>query len=99
MLDPCFRDTEVRRIADALPCPVEWHPGFRLHVDTLRRHPEFRGPAIVALGVALARDGHLTPAVLGDAARTGAHAPQDLKKVWHYVARFGDLSSVEEGPP
>jgi hypothetical protein len=95
VLDPCFRGTEVERAADALRCAVEWHPGFRLHVDELRRHPAFRGPEVVALGEALAVDGWLTPAVLGEAARVGRHDRQALKRVWHYLARFGDRSTEE----
>jgi len=56
----------------------------------LRRHPTYRGPEYVELGLALAREAHLTPAIIGDAARTGRYELQDLKKVWHYLARFGD---------
>jgi len=89
VLDPCFLNTEVEALARRLPCPVEWHPGFRLSVEVLRRHPDYRGPAYVALGEVLAREGELTPNVLGDAARTGQYDLQDLKKVWHYIARFG----------
>jgi hypothetical protein len=89
VLDPCFRDTEVGSLAAALPCPIEWHGGFRLSVDELRRHPDFRGAEYVELGVALARDGLITPAVIGDAACSGQYDGQDLKKVWHYLARFG----------
>ena len=58
-------------------------------VEVLRRHPDYRGPTYVALGEALARAGELTPAAVGDAARTGRYDLQDLKKVWHYIARFG----------
>jgi hypothetical protein len=89
VLDPCFRDTEVEALAGRLPCPLEWHRGFRLAVEVLHRHPDYRGPAYVALGEALARAGELTPVVIGEAARTGRYDPQDLKKVWHYIARFG----------
>lgn len=96
VLDPCYRDTDTEVLARALPCPIEWHPGFRLSITELRRHPEYRGPEYVDLGVALARDRELTPAIIGAAARAGRHDPQDLKKVWHYLARFGDLSAVEE---
>lgn len=94
VLDPCFEGTEVGSLAAALPCPVEWHPGFRLSVDMLRQHPSYRGPEYVALGVALARNGQITPAIIGDAARTGRYDVQDLKKVWHYVARFGDRTDI-----
>lgn len=89
VLDPCFEDTEVEELARRLPCAVEWHPGFRLPVEVLRRHPDYRGPTYVALGEALARAGELTPDVVGAAARTGRYDLQDLKKVWHYIARFG----------
>jgi hypothetical protein len=93
VLDPCFRGTEVESLALALPCPVEWHHGFRLSIDELRRRPEYRGPEIVTLGVALALDGHVDARIIGDAARRGRHDPQALKRVWHYVARFG--TSIE----
>jgi hypothetical protein len=61
--------------------------------------PPARALAYVALGEALARAGELTPAVVGDAARTGRYDPQDLKKVWHYIARFGapDLAGDQAG--
>ena len=94
VLDPCYHDTEVEALAHALPCPIEWHPGFRLHADVLRRHPHYRGLQYVELGLALTRGEHLTPALIGDAARTGQYGLQDLKKVWHYLAKFGDSSCL-----
>lgn len=93
VLDPCYAGTEVEALARALPCPLEWHPGFRLHVHTLREHPTYRGPEYVALGAALAREGELTPAIIGEAARAGRYEPQDLKRVWHYLARFGERAA------
>ncbi|MDB4935075.1 MAG: hypothetical protein JWP87_2047 [Labilithrix sp.] len=51
--------------------------------------PEYRGPEHVAHGVALADDGFLTPRTIGDAARSGRYDLDALKRVWHYVARFG----------
>lgn len=39
VLDPCYRGTTVEAAALRLGCPVEWHPGFRLGVGELRRHP------------------------------------------------------------
>lgn len=89
VLDPSYRGTAVEDAARGLPCPVEWHPGFRLGVDRLRRHPDYRGQRYVDLGAELAVDGRLDPRIIGDAVLTGRHDPQDLKKVWHYVARFG----------
>jgi hypothetical protein len=89
VLDASYRHTPVHAAALRLPCPLEWHPGHRLPVRTLREHPEFRGEEYVALGAALARDGMLDPAIVGEAARSGRHDPQEVKKVWHYLARFG----------
>ncbi len=85
MLDPCFRGTQVEKLAHALPCPVEWHRGFRLAVEVLRAHPAYRGQEYVDLGISLARDGHLDARLIGDAARAGHHDEQDLKRVWHYL--------------
>ncbi|GAA3228787.1 DUF3626 domain-containing protein [Dactylosporangium siamense] len=89
VLDPSYRGTDVEAAARGLPCPIEWHPGFRLSVAELRRHPDYRGARFVELGAGLAVDGHLTPRLIGDAARGGRHDEQDLKRVWHYLARFG----------
>jgi hypothetical protein len=95
VLDPCYRDTPVQAAASRLPCPVEWHGGFTLTTTELRRHPGYRGPEFVALGLALARHGVLDPGVIGNASRTGRYHEQHLKRVWHYVARFG---TPEYGP-
>ena len=92
VLDPSFRDTEVEAFARQLPCAIEWHAGFRLHVDEMAQHPSYRGPEYVALGQSLAVEGWLTPPILELAVRAERHHPQDIKKVWHYLARFGDRS-------
>ncbi|MCU1537894.1 MAG: hypothetical protein JWP82_2245 [Humibacillus sp.] len=89
VLDPAYRGTAVESDAQQLGVAVEWHPGHRLDVPTLRAHPDYRGPEVVALGESLAVDGVLTPAELGPAARTGRHDPQTLKRVWHLLARYG----------
>ncbi|MET8625257.1 DUF3626 domain-containing protein [Kitasatospora sp. NPDC004669] len=89
VLDPCYRGTAVEEAARRLPCPLEWHAGFRLTAQELHRHPTFRGPEFVDLGAEIAVDGALDPAVIGAAAATGRHDPQAVKKVWHYLARFG----------
>jgi hypothetical protein len=89
VLDPCYRGTDVDRAASELPCAVEWHGGFRLRVEELARHPEYRGYEYVELGRSLAENGMLTPRTIGDAARIRRYDGQALKRVWHYVARFG----------
>lgn len=87
VLDPSYRDTPIEAAAGRLPCRVEWHDGFRLSVGELRRYPEYRGQQFVDLGVKVAVDGWLTPRVIGDA--LDRYDLQDLKRVWHYLARFG----------
>ncbi|MEU9064116.1 DUF3626 domain-containing protein [Streptomyces sp. NPDC048430] len=89
VLDSCFQGTAVEKAARALPCSVEWHSGFRLATEELRRHPDYRGPEYVELGATLAVGGFLDARILGEAALTGQHDPQDLKRVWHLLARFG----------
>ncbi|TQF06897.1 DUF3626 domain-containing protein [Kitasatospora acidiphila] len=94
VLDPSYRGTEVEAAARRLPCPVQWHSGWRIAAAQLRRYPDFRGPEYVALAEEIAQDGMLDPRIIGDAARTGRHDPQALKKVWHYLARFGTPASA-----
>jgi hypothetical protein len=89
VLDPSYRGTDIETAARRLPCRLEWHPGLRLSVTDLRRHPEYRGQQYVELGAAIAVDGYLDPRTIGDAARSGRYDQQDLKRVWHYLARFG----------
>jgi len=89
VLDPCYRRTPTETAARRLACPIEWHGGFTLTTAELRRHPEYRGHEFVRLGISLARDGRLDPRAIGDASRAGHHDEQALKRVWHYVARFG----------
>ncbi|WP_308298852.1 DUF3626 domain-containing protein [Streptomyces sp. GESEQ-35] len=89
VLDAAYRGTAVEAAARSLPCPVEWHPGYRLTVAELRSHADYRGPEYADLGARIADDGRLDPRIIGDAARTGRHELQDLKMVWHTLACFG----------
>jgi Protein of unknown function (DUF3626) len=98
VLDPSFRDTDVQQAAEQLPCPLEWHDGFRLSVDELQKHRDYRGAEYIELGISLAQDGYLDPKMLGDASSTGTHDDQALKRVWHYIARFGSLADAFAAP-
>lgn len=98
VLDPCYRDTPIETAAARLGCPVEWHGGFTLTTEELRRHPDYRGPEFVALGLSLAQNNRLDARIIGDAARTGHHDQQSLKRVWHHVARFG-TPELDDQPP
>ncbi|MGX9888063.1 DUF3626 domain-containing protein [Streptomyces sp. NPDC002276] len=89
VLDASYRGTPVETAARRLPCPVEWHPGYRLTVGELRRHADYRGQEYADLGARIAERGVVDPRIIGDAARTGRYELQDLKMVWHTLARFG----------
>ncbi|HEY1641233.1 MAG TPA: DUF3626 domain-containing protein [Streptosporangiaceae bacterium] len=95
VLDPCFRGTDVEAAAALVGCPVEWHGGFRLAAADLRRYPDYRGREFTEIGLALARDGWLDPAIIGDASRAALHPEQALKRVWHYLAAFGSPEDRE----
>ena len=86
VLDPSYRGTEIEAAARKLG-PAEWHGGFQLTAEELLRHPDYRGPEFAALGAELAEEGRLDPRILGKAADRDE---QDLKRVWHLLARFGD---------
>lgn len=68
---------------------MEWHDGFAITSEDLREHPDFRESRIVEVAKTVGVDGRLDARSIGLAARCGEHDPQDLKKVWHYVARYG----------
>lgn len=88
VLDRCYHGTQVSVDAMKLPVRVEWHSGFRVSVDTILEFPEYRGKKILELAVTLAVDGWITPAIIGMAAASEEYSYDDLKKAWHYVARF-----------
>jgi hypothetical protein len=92
VLDPSYRSTHVEAEAWALGVKLEWHPGYAVDVETLRRHPDYRGEEIVRLAERLAEQGQLTPFILGRARTDTTVEPQQLKKVWHCLARFGRRS-------
>ena len=89
VLDPCYRGSPIEDQARSLGVRVEWHEGRRLPIGTLEEHPRFRGPPIVEVGRRVAHAGFLDAAIIDRAVRAGHEDPQDLKKVWHCVARFG----------
>lgn len=97
VLDPCYRGSAVEAAAQRLGCAVEWHAGFVLDVAELRRHPGYRGQEYVDLGARIAVDGVLDPRIVGDAVRAGRHDPQAVKRVWHYLARFGAPGRAADG--
>ena len=89
VLDPVYRDTDVEAAGSGLPFPLEWHPGFRLHVDELAQHPGYRGLEVVEAGRSVAVQGWLDARVIGSAAHSNRYDEQTLKRLWHCTARFG----------
>ena len=80
-------------------CPVEWHGGFAVTAAVFLANPGYRGAEFALLGASLARDGGaLTARLIGDASRAGRHDEQALKRVWHYVARFGSPEMTGHQP-
>jgi len=55
----------------------------------VQANPDYRGTHIVDVAVQVAVEERLDPSVIGAALAAGGHDPQDLKKVWHHLARFG----------
>ncbi|GAA1674441.1 DUF3626 domain-containing protein [Kribbella yunnanensis] len=90
VLDPSFADTPTATAANQLGCPVEYHPGFQVHADAI--DPTYRGPHIVALAKSLGP--LITPALIGQAARTTHIPTQHLKHLWHCLAHFGRTPPV-----
>ena len=89
VLDPSFKGTRVQQQAERLPLKVEWHSGFEIDVKVIEDNPDYRGGNCVRLAKYLARDGLLTPKILGDAVNASVGDAYELKMLWHYVARFG----------
>lgn len=92
VLDPCYRGTEIEDAAEDLGCNVEWHKGFRVQVSTLEDFPDYRGMKYVQLAHEIARQGVISPETIGSAVNCKLYNDQDLKKVWHYLATFGNLN-------
>lgn len=89
VLDPSYKGTEVEQKAQKLNWHIEWHDGYMLSTRQMEKYPEYRGPEYIKLGKEVAHSGMLTPHIIGMAAATGMSDQQDLKRVWHYLARFG----------
>ena len=85
VLDPSYRGSPIAHAAESLGCPVRFHRGFSLTTSDL--DPSYRGVEIVEIAKSLGPT--LTAESVGRAARSGRYEQQSLKKVWHYLARFG----------
>jgi hypothetical protein len=88
VLDPSYQNTTIELAARSFGCRVEWHNGFRLHVDRQDDCEAFRGKVAADAIEKIAEDLVVTPAILGRA-RGSLLDYQTAKWVWHCVARFG----------
>ncbi len=89
VLDPSYRGSPIEEQARALPVNIQWHAGFQIDVSTIEQNPEYRGASCVKLANRLAVGGILTPKILGDALHDSSMDANEIKKLWHYVAKFG----------
>ncbi|GAA1827482.1 DUF3626 domain-containing protein [Agromyces salentinus] len=103
VLDPSYRATDVEQRAAALGVPIEWHPGYELRPDRLALLPaeavDYRGPRALELAREIAATGRLTPATLGPVRRDARLDAQEVKRVWHLLARYGRRSGGGTAAP
>jgi hypothetical protein len=94
VLDPSYLGTSVDAVATKLPCPVEWHQGFRLPLHLLDECARYRSEAAAELLALVARDEFITPR---DLSRARGHAErQVLRQAWHCIARLGTPISRQD---
>ncbi|MEI7489542.1 MAG: DUF3626 domain-containing protein, partial [Chryseobacterium sp.] len=94
VLDPSHKNTIVEDLAYQLGIRVEWHDGFILLLEEMTKHPDYRGQKYIQIGKEISKGEILTPHIIGEAAATGKYDQQDLKKVWHYLARYGQKNTT-----
>ncbi|KZX70034.1 hypothetical protein A3712_09765 [Vibrio sp. HI00D65] len=89
VLDPIYRSTIIEERAIKLGVPIKWHNGFELSIKEMSRYPDYRGQSFIELAKKLAVNGKINARILGLAVTQQGYDQQDVKKVWHYLARFG----------
>ena len=92
VLDPAFQKTDIETEAIELPVDIRWHKGFQLGVNELGQYLDYRGAQFVTLAKEIAEDSVLNIMTLARAEKSDQYQAQDIKKVWHYLACFGDLN-------
>ncbi len=89
VLDPIYRSTIIEERAVKLGVPIKWHNGYELSIEEMSRYPDYRGQSFIELAKKLAVNGKINAKILGLAVTEQGYDQQDVKKVWHYLARFG----------
>ena len=93
VLDPIYRFSIIEEQADQLGIPVNWHSGYSLSLGVMSRYPGYRGDKYIQLARNIAVNGAINAKVLGTAVNERGCDEQDVKKIWHYLARYGYLSA------
>ena len=88
-LDPIYKGTAIEAQAQALPVEIPWYSGYDLSIDEIEKYPDYRGVQFVELARDISEHNRINPFLLGLAVNSKGYDPQDVKKVWHYLARFG----------
>lgn len=88
VLDPIYKGTSIDSQASRLGVKVEWHAGYELDVAVVEQHADYRGDSAVEIAREIAVEGKLNPRLLNSAINNGGCTAQEVKKVWHYLARF-----------
>jgi len=89
VLDPAYRSTEIEEYAKQLKVQVQWHAGFKLSIDVMKLYPEYRGQAVIDLARNIAIENQINPVILGQSVNHSNYDQQSIKKIWHYLARYG----------
>ncbi len=89
VLDPIYRLSEIEIQAKQLGIPIKWHAGYELSVETIELYPDYRGKQFVDLAKNIAENGIINAKMLGLAVTRHGYNEQDIKKIWHYLARYG----------
>ncbi|KEI71354.1 DUF3626 domain-containing protein [Endozoicomonas elysicola] len=93
VLDPIYRFSVVEEHAHQLGITINWHDGYELQVNVMSRYPSYRGKQFIQLARSLAVNGTVNARLLGTAITEQGYDEQEIKKIWHYLARYGYLSA------
>lgn len=89
VLDPVYRSTPIEQQARDLGVAIEWHDGYELTMEHMAQFPDYRGQEFIEIAKRIAVNGVIDAALLGKAVIEQDYDEQEIKKVWHYLARFG----------
>ncbi|CAM3970321.1 DUF3626 domain-containing protein [Vibrio neonatus] len=96
VLDPIYSETQIAEQALLQGVPIKWHNGYELSIQEMARHPQYRGQEYIELARNLAQEGKINAKILGRAIVEQGYSEQEIKKVWHYLARFGYQKAKSE---